>query len=274
MSTTAVKKTEETALVASLDYGADEGSGFEKMGSDHFSIPFMGVLQAMSPQVADPREGGIEGARPGMIINTVTGELYDGRNGIEFIPSYTEHVVVEWVPREKGGGFVAIHQVDSEVFRRAKETATAFGKYRTPEGNDLVETFYVYGVTCHGEDPGEMMLIAFTSTKIKIYKRFATTVGMFQTKTKDGRKVRPPLFAHRVRLTTVKEKNTKGDFYNFSITPAEGTVAASLLPPNDPRLEAARSFRELVMQGMARAAFDSQDAAGTSISGQDDEMPF
>ena len=273
-STDLAKKTASTELTA-FDYGEDAGSGFENQTAADYSIPFLGVLQQMSPQVKDPDDGGIAGARPGMLLNTVTEELYSAKEGLQFVPAHTEHVFVEWVPRESGGGFVAVHQINSDVVKRAKANAREYGKYRTDAGNDLVETFYVYGITCDDRDAGEMLVIAFTSTKIKVYKRWNTKIGMFQIKTGDGRKVRPPLFAHRVKLTTSKEKNNKGEFYNLAINPAETDLTASLLSPDDPRFMAAKECKRMVESGMARAAYDSQDnAGGGGGSGADDEVPF
>jgi len=269
-------KTASNTDVATFDYGTDAGSGFENQTSADYSIPFIGVLQAMSPQVKPEDEGGLPNARPGMLINTVTEELYEGKKGMEFIPALTEHVFVEWVPRDLGGGFVAVHQIDSQVVSDAKKAAKDFGKYRTPAGNDLIETFYVYGIVTQDDEPGEMAVIAFTSTKIKVYKKFNTKIGMFQIKTPSGQKVRPPLFAHRVKLTVTKEKNNKGEFYNFDLNPANGTLAESLLPPNDPRLEAARSCKEMVEQGQARASHETQNATGGAAAegGAGEDAPF
>lgn len=265
--------------LAVFDYGSDAGSGFENQSSSDYSIPFLSVLQAMSPQVKEPSDGGVEGARQGMIYNTVTEQVYSGKDGIGFIPSLTEHMFVEWVPRDAGGGFVAVHDINSDIVKKAKASTKDFGKYKTASGNDLVETFYIYGVTYDGEDVGEMVTIAFTSTKIKAYKKFSTKIGMFQLRLADGRKVRPPLFAHRVLIKTVKEKNNKGEFYNFSFDSAEGNIASSLMAPGDPRLEAAKACREMVGSGMAKINHDSQEKPESNYSSssdgiKDEDIPF
>ena len=134
-----------------------------------------------------------------MLYNTVTEELYKGSEGFEFVPVATQHVYVEWVPREQGGGFVGIHQIEDDVVKAAKDSSTEFGKYFTAEGNTLTETFYVYGVMLD-EDGNEMVVvIPFTSTKISVYKKWNTRIAAFQINGK-----RPPLFAHRVKVTTSK----------------------------------------------------------------------
>jgi hypothetical protein len=262
----AVAKRGTTDIVVS-DYAEYDGQGFEDQTQADLAIPFLSILQALSPQLEDVDQGGMEGAKAGMIFNTVTEQLYDGKEGLLFLPAKTQHTFVEWVPRDAGGGFVAVHDPASELVKQAKAEADEFGKYKIGE-NDLVETFYVYGVTCGPEpdDPTELAVLAFTSTKIKAYKRWNTKLSMFMLKTENGRKIKPPMFAHLTRLTSVADKNNKGKFFNVSLTPANGTVKDSLLPPSDPRFESAAACKEMVDSGAARAAYETQQAAGTGTT--------
>lgn len=257
-----------SAELEAFDFGADAGDGFEGQTSEDYAIPFISVLQGLSPQCEDEELG----ARPGMLYNTVTEEVYSGKEGIEIVPVVTQHVFVEWVPRDQGGGFVGIHQIDSDVVKAAREASTEFGKFFTPEGNTLTETFYVYGLMVD-EDGNEMVVVLpFTSTKISVYKKWNTRLGTFRI---GGQ--RPPLFAHRVRVTTEKQDNTKGSFYNLVLKPAEGDMKSSLLNPKGDVFAAAKAARELVTGGNARVAYDSQeqDAGATpSAPKSDDETPF
>lgn len=247
-------QTAPGAVGAVIDYGSDAGAGFENQTKADISIPFIAVLQPMSPQITNMND-----AKPGMLFNTVTEELFKADSGLLVVPATTKHVYVEWVPREKGGGFVAVHEVTSDVVKQALASSKEFGKYTLPNGNQLSETFYVYGVLIDENDETlGMATIAFTSTKIAAYKRWNTKVNMFTVKTPDGRKVRPPLFAHKVRVTSVKEKNAKGEFFNFNLAPANGGVAESLLPPGHPTLEAAKELRQMVDSGAAKAAYETQ----------------
>lgn len=253
--TTAVATTpKNTAVGQVIDYGDDAGKGFENQTRADITIPFLSVLQPLSPEVTN-----MEDAKPGMLFNTVTEELVDGKTGLVFVPAITNHIFVEWKPRETGGGFIGIHQVDSDVVKAAREASTSFGDYKTPNGNKLQETFYVYGVLSdEDQQPIGPVVIAFTSTKISVYKRWNTKVNMFTVKTPGGAKVRPPLFAHQVRITSVKEKNNKGEFFNFDLQPAvNGSVAESLLPPGAPLLEAAKELREMVAAGLAKPSHDT-----------------
>ena len=92
-------------------------------------------------------------------------------------------------------------------------------------------------------------------------------------------KGRPPLFAFRSRLKSVKQKNEKGTFYNFQIEPFNTNWKTSLIDPlaNKNLLEEAKSFREMVTSGVARAAFETQDgevSSETVVNATSEELPF
>jgi hypothetical protein len=253
----AMVKKDETAL-ETFDYGDDAQGGYENQTKDDYTIPFIAVLQTNSPQCEDKEN--FPGAEPGMIFNTASEEI---SKKVYFIPSMTEHVFVEWKPRVDGGGFVAIHTLNSDVVKVAKGESEQFGKYKTQDGNDLAETFYVYGIIYDGDDdPVTGVVIAFTSTKIKPYKQWTTKMRSFQIKLKSGRKHQPPLFAHRVKLSTVKQKNKHGTFYNYTLRPAVENIKKSLLPPGNKLLEAAKDFGELVRSGATKPDYDKADRGG------------
>lgn len=268
------KKGKGDVVVAG--YEEFEGQGFENQTRDDVAIPFLSVLTFNSPQVKDPEQGGLEGAKTGMLFNTVTEELYDGKTGVYFVPAVTQHTFVEWVPRDDGGGFVAMFDPTDPVVEAAKAASEEFGKYSTEAGNDLVETFYIYGALV-GESPEDQMgmaVVAFTSTKIKVYKRLNTKLAMFTVAGEGGRKFRPPMFAHRLVIKSKFEKNNKGEFYNFVIEPANGNVKDSLLAPDDPRFQFAVEAKGLVDSGIAKADFSSQKAAGEGGETDGEKPPF
>jgi hypothetical protein len=268
--TEAIEKRGETA-VAAFDYGEDAGRGFEGQSGEDLSIPFIVVLQALSPQVSGDQK--VKGAEAGMLFNTVTEQLYSGEEGIVAVPSLTQHLYTEWVPRDAGGGFVGIHPIDADVVKKAKAAAESFGKYSTEEGNQLVETFQVYWTILDKDgDPAEQAVMAFTSAKIKAYKKWNTRLKMFQVAAPNGAKVMPPIFAHSVRITTEHQKNSKGSFYIAALDPAvESDMTKSLLPPDHAAFLAAKSFGKLIRDGAAAANYEASAKAG---DGKDAEVPF
>lgn len=268
-NTPAIADEQNTALVAADDYSAYAGSGFENQSSDDYSIPFITILQALSPQLEDNPD-----LRQGMIINTVTNEAVDGKKGIAFIPATTQHVYVEFKPREQGGGFVGVHNPTSQVVINAKNASQSFGKYATPAGNELIETFYVYGIVVGDDGSNSQAVLAFTSTKIKKYKNWMTKAKTIQIALPDGRRIPAPLFAHRYRLTTAAEKNNKGSFHNWEINFDGENAVAARLAPNDPLFQSADAIRKLVETGSAKVDHNSgTNAEASSVSGADDN-PF
>ena len=82
------------------------GTGLEDTTTEDFAIPFIRVLQPMSPQLQRQHGSYVEGAKAGDLYNTVTGESYDGEKGISIVPCAYNKKYIEWIPREKGGGLV------------------------------------------------------------------------------------------------------------------------------------------------------------------------
>jgi len=60
-------------------FGDDLQQGFENMTQEDMALPFVRILGQLSPQVTDGDAKYIDGAKPGMIYNTVTSELFDGK---------------------------------------------------------------------------------------------------------------------------------------------------------------------------------------------------
>lgn len=247
---TAVAETKSN-LPAVHDYGDYAGAGFEQQDRSDYSIPFLGVLQGLSPELET-----IESAKPGYILNKVTQEVFSSKDGLGFVPCYTQHVFVEWVPRDAGGGIVGTHELDSAVVAQARANAKV-GKFVMENGNELVETFYVYGIIVDGDNTSHGV-IAFTSTKIKKYKAWMTKARTIQMRLPDGRKINPPLFAHRYRLKTVKEKNAKGEFYNWEVTFDGDKAEECRLAPNDPVFQEAAQCMDLIKSGAAKADYSTE----------------
>jgi hypothetical protein len=207
-----------------------------------------------------------------MLVNSATGQAFDGDEGVLIVPAITEHCYIEYRQRDNGGGFVAKHEPNSDAIREAKELAAKynrpFGKLYTeysadgkPTGNELAETFSLYAVVCDGNDPIGMVVIAFDSTDIKFYKKWNTGVASFLLPKSDGSgKFSPALFSHAVRVTTQEFKYPAGESFNYVLKPAHNTIKESLIAPTDPRYVAGRDLRDLVSQGIAKAAVETAES--------------
>lgn len=275
----AVAVMEEAArdLMAPVDYGDYGAAGFEDMGRDDFAIPFLHILQPTSPITMER-----EDARPGMILNTVSGDIYPSEKaknaaGVTFVPCYRQHVFVEWKPRDEkggGGGYVATHEVDAEVVLKAK-AEQKFGEYKV-NGNDLVETFYVYGIQVKPDGLFEPCVAAFVSTKIKPYKNWMTRLNMIRVPGPGGRPIQPPLFAHKCVLQTILEKRDAGQSFNFVIDFEGGNAVEARIDPKSDLFQEAANFYQLSKDGIAKPNYTAPAAqeAGAKPAGIDDEIPF
>lgn len=270
-------------VVTGYDYGDDTHSGFEGTKITDLSIPFVNVLQPMSPEIVDNT---IEGARPGDLFNSVTKEIM--KQPLTIIPVYKEAAVVEWVPRNKGGGLVDRHELDSEIFKDAiaknggsrippKDADGKRIQFKSPAGNDLIETYYVYCliVDADGKNTEGYCVLSFASTKIKVHKDWMTSMYTI--------KGRPPIFANRCHVSTVKEIRESGTSFNYKISPMLDTWVGSLINPNEQLdlLTEAKAFGQMIENGLARAAFetesDGEPAAADKakpLPSDSDEIPF
>jgi hypothetical protein len=194
---------------------ADAGKGISENPND-VGIPFIAVLQDLSPQVKKRDEKYVEGAEVGMLINSVTSELYPF--GVEFLPVYYESCHVEWVPRDAGGGYKGKHPFDTPLLRDARPNPEGKGAPRLPNGNDLVETRYWYGFYRPLAEDGKTQagtrwepgVIAFSSTGLK---RSREWVGLTKKFLIPGTESVAPLFSHVYVVTTKVEKKNNNEWF-------------------------------------------------------------
>lgn len=261
MASKAVARKSASEVGEAFEYGDDVGAGFEDQTQDDVQIPFIGILQPMSPQVEVDGDGQLEGAVAGMLHNSVTNELYASNKGFLFVPSFTKQWFIEWVPRKKGGGFVGKHEVSSPLVRSAKDRSVTFGKFTTEDGNDLVQTFEVWGVLVNNEGDLQPVILSFSSTKIVPYKNWNTSIQLIQLKKRDGSgKYQPPLYSHSVRVTTVKQTNVHGTFYNFVLSPEKKEIRKSFIDPKGELFNTAKELLRMARSDEVRSADDSQRA--------------
>lgn len=269
---------EDHLPVTAIDYGEYAGIGGNDIGSEGLAIPFINVLQALSPQVTEQT---VPGARSGQFFNTVTQELTDGNEGLIIQPIYEEYVFVEWTPREKGGGFIAVHRADDDLVKETlhEDRRDDKGKLLTADGNSLVETFQVYVrlLTSDGKDGLGFGVVSFTSTKIKSYRAWKTSRDTIRGVSREN----TPVFAHRAKLTTLLSKNKNNQ--SFYVTVISPFAADERGTPNwrlsmiDPKTEGhllkeAFEFRKVIESGRAKAAYET--AAPETETGTDKEVPF
>ena len=79
-----VTQKKSGALATNL-FEADAGAGTQNIKQEDLALPFLKVLGQLSPEINKRDAKYVNGAQPGMILNTVTKQLFDGEKGIELI---------------------------------------------------------------------------------------------------------------------------------------------------------------------------------------------
>ena len=92
---------EEAQLPAELanEMALDAGAGQEDITADDVSIPFLRILQQMSPQCIRTKGEYIEGAQAGQMFNTGTGQLWDEGDGPIIVPCAYNFKYILWADR-------------------------------------------------------------------------------------------------------------------------------------------------------------------------------
>lgn len=241
----AQKGTTELALADDvLDiFASNEGAGLDYDTND-LQIPFIRLIQALSPQIKKSDPAYIEGASQGDIFNTVTGQHWGGEEGVTVIPCYQETKYLKFKPREQGGGFMGeLAKDDPDVSRTTRSGA----KEILPDGNELVKSDQHYCLVIDEDGIPGFGIIDMKSSGLKVSRRWKTQIKMLTVKhPKTGALVSPPLFGTQWKLSVVEESNDMGSWFNWTVSNAGFVQDREVL-------EAAMNFRKSIMSGEAKA---------------------
>lgn len=242
MATEIVK--DKTNLPAEVNLEEYANSGMETVSVKDMAVPFIKILQGLSPEISKKKPEYIEGAEEGLLCNTVSGEIYES---IQFIPCFFNSCVNEWRPNR--GGFVATHNNSDIVVQTAMRTTE--NKLVTKLGNELVDTanwYVLFNSTGILEAPElwNWGVIACTMTSLKKSRKLMSQLQAIKIHGKNGT-FTPPLFTHIIDACTVPESNDKGDFCNwkFSFNEKKSYEVKGLF-------EAAKIFNEQIKSGLVK----------------------
>jgi hypothetical protein len=267
------KKTELATASDISGFEAFANEGLESVSAQDLAIPYLRILAQLSPQV-NKRDGAyVQGAEAGMIYNTVENVVYDGEEGVSVIPCYYRRVLVEWKPREQGGGYVGTYNAEDPVGKKTFKDSK--GKDVLPNGNILENTAEFYVLMVDAEGNIKRCLLTMTSTQLKKARKWLTQIQTTMGKGKDGKMFVMPMMSHIYKLSTVEERNDKGSWFGWEI--ARDRVL-NLADETDVALfEMAVGFSKSVKAGEVKVKQESEDHASSGPSGQTvdaDDIPF
>ena len=232
----------------------DAAKGLGKISQEDLALPFLKILGQLSPEV-NKRDGKyVEGAEPGMIFNSVSGELYDGVKGIDVIPCFYKLEYIEWKDRGEGlGAPIAIYDSSSDIMSKTKPDANY--KDRLPNGNYIEKTASHF-VIVSGDSPSTA-LIYMKSTQLKISRKWNSMMSGIKMNGKNGM-FTPASFSHIYKLKTTQMSNDKGTWFGWEVSKVGPVTDQSLYGQ-------AKSFSENISKGSVKAKHGEDKPKDSSI---------
>jgi hypothetical protein len=225
--------------------GQDSGAGMENADREAFAIPFLRVLQKISPQCEEGNAAYIPGAKGGMLLNTVTGKLY---NEVTFLPCAFQRRFIQWAPRGTEPSFQGevLPEVVAEMRADGRVTESE-GRLYVGEPNEkksprLSDTRSHFGILVDDEGASGVLL-SLSSTQIKKSKQLMSLLSAARI---NG--TIPPTWMNKIKITTVLESNDQGSWYGVRFE-ADGFIDS----PELYRL--GKDFHDTIMEGKAKADY-------------------
>ena len=246
----AEKPQTSTALAIASAFEEDAGSSFVGMNQDDFALPFLRLLTNTSPEV-----GELDGALPGMILNSVTNQLYDGKKGITVVPCAYVRQYIEWAPRGSGSGApIHIYPATSDILSKTHREPGDNKDY-LDNGNYIENTANHYIMVIDEDGTPAPALVVMKSTQLKKSRKWNSMMQAVKLQGKNGL-FTPPMYSQMYRLTTQPESNDKGKWFGWEVERI-GTV-------EDESIYAiCKSFATSVTSGAVKTKHDS-DGEGSA----------
>ena len=245
-----VQKKKKNEISTNL-FEADAGQGLN-MTQEDLALPFLKVLGQLSPECNKRDAKHVEGAEPGMIINTVTGEVYDGVKGIDVVPVHYKRQHIEWQDRgESQGAPVKIYDAGDDL---PSTTRDKFNKDRLANGNYLENTASHF-VVILGDSP-TTALLSMKATQLKVSRKWNSMMMGLKMQGKNGM-FTPPTYSHIYKLKTVQQSNDKGTWFGWDVS--------RVGPISDPGIyKIAKDFGANVSKGDVKVKHGEQESKSDS----------
>jgi hypothetical protein len=215
----------ETQLPSSILFEADAQRGFENVKNTSVALPILKLLQNGSAEAQKRNQAYVEGAEPGMLLNTVTKKLYDGAKGIIVIPCHYKLEYQEWSDYGTGTGRPEqIYPDTSDIL--TKTTKDQINKDRLPNGNYILTVGNHFVIILDG-DSSETALICMSSTQGKISRKWNSMMMSLTLQGKDGA-FTPPSFSHMYKINTLLNTGKGLQWYGYNIAKVGPVTDAAL----------------------------------------------
>lgn len=212
--------------------------GNENVSNEDLVIPRLAIIQSQSPELDADDPKYIEGAKQGQMFNTLTRALYDA---IYLVDCFFRKEYAVFVKRTEGGGFRGSFPTEKEAVQYVAGSEDA-------QKLEVTETAIHFCLAVN-PDTGSVLgevAVPMTSTKLKVSRNWNSMIRM-----RGGDR-----FAGIWKMVTKKEKNDKGSFFNYNVSPGPWVSEAIY--------EAAKATYESIQSGMKD--IDRTDSDSTTVT--------
>ncbi len=206
--------TKKDNLPSASLFEADAGKGFENVKTESLAPPILKLLQNGSAEAQKRNQNYVEGAEPGMFLNTVTKQLYNGDKGIQVIPCHYKLEYQEWADYGTGSGRPEMIYPDTSDILD-KTTKGPDGKDRLQNGNYIL-TVGQHFVIILGDRGSETAMISMSSSQGKISRKWNSMMKSISFDGKSG-PYTPPPFSHIYKLSSVLNTGKGNQWYGYNV---------------------------------------------------------
>ena len=257
MSKVAEKKESNVVAFDASVFEEDAGIGLGQLGQEDVALPFLKVLSRQDPILDD-----LDNAKAGDIYNTVTGQVWKGKEGISVVPCVYQRRYIEWAPRGTGTGApINIFTPDDDRPKTERSSEDNREYVVDGQGSYLEEPPQHFIVIVGDDGSMETALIAMKSTQLKKSRKWNS---MVQSRTMQGKNgmFTPPRFSHVYALKTVSEENSKRSWHGWEIS-LNGPVEDANI------YQSAKAFATSILAGEVNVKHQDESADVNS-----DDIPF
>jgi len=247
----------KVAVMQADMFAEDAGAGVDGLGAEDLAIPFLKILQKMSPELDD-----IAKAKAGDLFNTVTKEVVRGSDGIRVVNCAYTLQYIEWEPRGSGTG--APHAIYSagDTLPRTERGDDNKDYVVDGSGRYLERTAQHYVLVIDEDGITSQALLPMKATQFKKSKQWNSALKSLKMKDGNGDLFTPARWSHIWHLESVSEENKNGSWHGWQVS-KDSQI-------KDPNLYAeAKLFAQSIMAGQVKV----QHVQETDKISEDD-VPF
>ncbi len=253
--TKAVARKTESAVSTDVlsQMESDAGIGVGSIGSQDMAIPFLRMMQDMTPEAKKRDPAFIEGGEPGKMFDTVTKELFES---VLVVPCAYKRKLNEWTPRKDGGGFHGSIPWNPELAAKFRDKEA-----RTEKGTHYVDTMEFYVLYQSEDGTWKPAVMALSSTQLTVGRRWNSLIKAQVLNGKRGM-VPAPIFSTIYKMDSEERTNDDGTWFVWAPS-IEGRIDDLTL------YQTAKAFNLSVESGTVRVQDPTPEDAASS-----DDVPF